>query len=51
VIIARAKDQNADPRAIEDCFPSKMVMRLIDLDTEAGTFLAETVTTWEGQHG
>src|SRR5207249_4825516 len=30
VIVAKAKDQKADPRTIQECFPSKMVMRLME---------------------
>jgi hypothetical protein len=41
VIIAKAKDVNADPRSIAECFPSKMVMRLLELDADTGAFLAE----------
>jgi hypothetical protein len=41
VIVAKAKDTKADPRTIEECFPSKMVMRLTSLNTESGAFLAE----------
>src|SRR5438477_4684794 len=41
VIIARAKDPKADPRSIEECFPSKMVMKLTHLDAETGAFAAE----------
>lgn len=41
VIIARAKDVNADPRSIQECFPSKMVMRLVHLDLATGAFIAE----------
>ena len=41
VIIARAKDPNAEPRSIAECFPSKMKMRVIELDTSTGAFIAE----------
>ena len=41
VIIAKAKDVNAHPRSIDDCFPSNMIMRLIHLDTTTGAFTAE----------
>jgi hypothetical protein len=41
VIIARAKDPNAEPRSIAECFPSAMVMRLRSLDTDRGAFIAE----------
>lgn len=42
VIVAKAKDVNANPRSIRECFPSKMLMRLVELDTSSGAFLAET---------
>ncbi len=41
VIIAIAKDKDADPRSIQECFPSKMVMKILDFDPETGAFLAE----------
>jgi hypothetical protein len=41
VIIAKAKDVNADPRSIEECFPSKVVMRLTHFDRETGALVAE----------
>jgi hypothetical protein len=41
VIIAKAKDLDADPRSIAECFPSKMVMRLLEFDVDTGAFLAE----------
>jgi hypothetical protein len=41
VIIAKAKDRNADPRSIEECFPSKMVMKLVKFDAASGAFIAE----------
>jgi hypothetical protein len=41
VIIAIAKDTNAEPRSIRECFPSGMVMRLRSLDTNSGAFVAE----------
>jgi hypothetical protein len=41
VIIARAKDRHADPRSIEECFPVKWAMKLIEFDPIAGTFTAE----------
>jgi len=40
VIMAIARDLNARPRRIKECFPSKMVMRLIHLDTTTGAFKA-----------
>jgi len=41
VIIAKAKDVKADPRSIEECFPSKMVMKLVEFDETTGAFVAE----------
>ena len=47
VIIAIAKDPNASPRSIAECFPSKMVMRLIEFDPVTGAFVAEAESTRE----
>ena len=41
VIIAIAQDMNADPRSIQECFPSKMTMKLLSFDPTTGAFLAE----------
>ena len=42
VIVAKAKDTNAYPRSIEECFPHKtMIMQLKGLDLETGNFTAE----------
>ena len=41
LIIAIAKDRNAEPRSIAECFPSKMVMRLTHLDVDTGAYVAE----------
>ncbi len=41
IIVAIARDRNAEPRSIQECFPSKMSMRLTHLDTESGAFRAE----------
>lgn len=41
VIIAVARDRNAKPRAIEDCVPTRLTMRLVRLDRTTGEFLAE----------
>jgi hypothetical protein len=41
VIVAKAKDVNAEPRSIDECFPSKIVMRLIEFDPDTGAFSAE----------
>ena len=40
VIIARAKDKNAEPRSIVECFPSKMTMRLMHLNPANGAWAA-----------
>ncbi|MDO8878105.1 MAG: hypothetical protein Q8M24_00045 [Pseudolabrys sp.] len=36
-----AKDRDTQSRSIKECFPGKMVMRLIHLDLESGAFFAE----------
>jgi hypothetical protein len=41
VISAVAKDRNARPRAIKECAPTKMIMRLTHLDVQLGAFTAE----------
>lgn len=41
VIIATAKDKNADPRSISECFPAKTVMKLTHFDEKSGAFVAE----------
>lgn len=41
VIIAKAKNPLAHPRSIEECFPSKMIMRLKHLNEANGAFTAE----------
>jgi hypothetical protein len=41
VIIAIARDRNADPRSIAECFPSPMVMKLTHLDVGTGAYVAE----------
>lgn len=44
MIIARAKDEEAQPRSILHCFPHpKLKMRVVELDEQEGTFLLETV--------
>lgn len=40
VIVATAKDMNAYPRAIEQSYPAKMIMRLTDLNENTGEFRA-----------
>jgi hypothetical protein len=40
-IIAVARDSNAEPRSIKECFPSRLVMRLTRLDLQSGEFEAE----------
>ena len=41
VIIAKAKDKSASPRAIETSFPSKMLMKIVSLDENEGKFRLE----------
>ncbi len=41
VIVAKAKNPNADRRSIDACFPSQMVMKLTHLDVASGAFVAE----------
>jgi hypothetical protein len=43
VITAIAKDITAEPRSIQECFPTKMVMRLTHLDVTKGAYSAEVV--------
>jgi hypothetical protein len=45
VISAIARDKNADPRSIAECFPTKMIMRLVEFDSETGAFVAEAEGT------
>lgn len=40
VIVAIAKDPQASPRSIKECFPSKLVMRLTHVDSDTGAFTA-----------
>ena len=41
VVVAKAKDVDASPRAIEDCFPQpNLIMKIIELDRETGEFTA-----------
>jgi hypothetical protein len=40
-IIAKARDPNAHPPSIAECFPGPMVMRLTSLDRKTGNFTAE----------
>lgn len=42
VIVAVPKDAKDRRRAIKECFPSKMVMRLTQLDLQTGAYAAET---------
>lgn len=45
VIVARAKDVDAQPRSIARCFPQpKLKMRVIELDEDEGTFVLERVS-------
>jgi len=44
VVIAVAKDTNADPRAISECYPQdKLIMRLLELNEDTGEFRAISV--------
>ncbi|HEY0312999.1 MAG TPA: hypothetical protein VGC56_10950 [Allosphingosinicella sp.] len=44
VIIAKAKDEDAQPRSIERCFPQpNLKMRVIELDESQGTFVLQRV--------
>jgi hypothetical protein len=44
VVMAKAKDVNADPRSIELCFPHpKLVMKVVELDKASGHFVLERV--------
>jgi len=42
VIVAIAKDEKAEPRSIKECYPSKMVMMITELDRQTGAFTAES---------
>ncbi|MGX9120316.1 hypothetical protein ACWTU6_27175 [Mesorhizobium sp. BHbsci] len=43
VIIARAKDKNAKPRSIDECFPSNMLVKVLSVDEASGAFELEDV--------
>jgi hypothetical protein len=43
VIMAIAKDVNARPGSIKECFPSKMTMRLVSPDPVSAAFRAEAL--------
>lgn len=43
VVITVAKDANAHPREIAECYPHDMLMRLVDLDEATGEFRATSV--------
>src|SRR5947208_1254566 len=45
VIVAIARDRNADPRSIAECFPSPIVMRITSLNIETGAYTAESVSS------
>jgi hypothetical protein len=49
VIVAKAKDVKADPRSIEECFPTKMTMKLVEFDAATGAFVAEAEGSIGGQ--
>ncbi len=44
VIIAIPKDKNARPRSIDECFPSKMQIRVVELDEATGEFALEALS-------
>lgn len=41
VIIAIARDTTESPRSIKECFPSPLIMRVVELDEETGAFRLE----------
>ncbi|WP_082982470.1 hypothetical protein [Mesorhizobium sp. AA22] len=41
VIIAIAKDKNAKPRSIKECAPTKMQVKVMQLDEGSGEFSLE----------
>lgn len=44
VIIAVAKDKNASPRSIQECFPQpNLIMRVVELDENSGDFALERI--------
>lgn len=44
VVMARAKDVNAQPREIDECWPNpNLIMRIIDFDEDTGEWRAESV--------
>jgi hypothetical protein len=44
VIIAVAKDRNASPRSIQECFPQpNLIMRVAELDETTGDFALERI--------
>lgn len=45
VISAIAKDKKANPRSIAECFPTKIIMRLVKFDRATGEFVAEAEMT------
>lgn len=44
VIVAIAKDKNAIPRSISECFPSKIQLRVARLNETTGEFALESTT-------
>jgi hypothetical protein len=52
VVMVRAKNTEADPREIEDCFPRDgLIMRVTDLNEATGTFSAVAVERGEMPKG
>ncbi|MGP9821937.1 hypothetical protein ACTZWW_18110 [Salinarimonas sp. NSM] len=45
VVVAIAKDCKAEPRSIQECFASKLVMELTHLDAATGAFRAVSVSS------
>lgn len=43
VVVATAIDTSAEPREIDEAYPSKIVMQLVDLNENTGEFRAEQV--------
>jgi hypothetical protein len=44
VVVARAEDTTAIPRKIASCHPQdKLIMRVVQLDTEVGSFVLERI--------
>ena len=45
VVVLRAEDVKASPRAVKSCYPDdSLLMRIVHLDNKTGAFRAERVT-------